>query len=499
MNSIDPPFFFHHCNSLILPECSIILGLITIVIVDLISKGKDTLLLHRISLTSLVTSIVLLFCQWETKSVSIAYGSPQINTFNNIFRLLLLICPLLSVLSSIDYVRCTKTALTEFSLFISTAGLGGMFPCRADDSITIFVALECLSLSSYLLSGYTKRDIRSNEATMKFLLMGGASSSILAYGFSLLYGLSGGNIQLDDIVAGLVSTQMYHSIGIYISITCIVVGMGFKPPLVPFHQWTPDVYEGSPTPVVAFFSVASKVAAPASSTRLFGITFSYPSGEWHIALGILATSSMISGNLIAVTQTSMKRMLAYSPISQIGYIIIGILAADPENGYASMITYTFIHIFMNLGTFSGITLFGLRTGTDNIRDYAGLYMKDPVLTFSPVLCLLSLGGIPPLAGFFGKLYLFWHGWKAGLYPSVPIAPITSVISIYYYLKIIKLMFTEKNDKSTIHIEDRLVSSSTSNSKSSIEIAMIVCVPASTSSGTSIDPIIGITKNTLFQI
>lgn len=253
----------------------------------------------------------------------------------------------------------------------------------------------------------------------------------------------------------------------------------------------------SPTPVVAFPSVASKVAALASATRLFNIIFSYMSGEWHIALGILATLSMIFGNLIAVTQTSMKRMLAYSSISQIGYMMIGILAADPENGYASLITYTFIHIFMNLGTFSCITLFGLRTGTDNIRDYAGLYMKDPVLTLSLVLCLLSLGGIPPLAGFFGKLYLFWHGWKAGLYPLVLIALITSVISIYYYLKIIKLMFTERNDKSTVHIEDPLVSSSTSNSKSSIEIAMIVRVPASTSSGTLIDPIIGITKNTLF--
>ena len=242
MKSLDPLFL--HGNLLILPEFSIISGLITVVIVDLIFKGRDTFLLHRISLTSLVTSIVLPLCQWETKSVSIAYGSLQINSFNNIFRLFLLICSLLSVPSSVDYVRCTKTALTEFLLFVSTAGLGGMFPCRADDSITTSVALECLSLSSYLLSGYTKRDIRSNEATMKFLLMGGASSSILAYGFSLLYGLSGGEIQLDEIVDKLVSTQMYHSIGIYIPITCLVVGMGFKPSLVPFHQWTPDVYEG---------------------------------------------------------------------------------------------------------------------------------------------------------------------------------------------------------------------------------------------------------------
>ncbi len=186
----------------------------------------------------------------------------------------------------------------------------------------------------------------------------------------------------------------------------------------------------SPTPVVAFFSVTSKVAALALATRLFHILFSSLSNEWHLPLEILAILSMILGNLIAVTQTSMKRMLAYSSISQIGYILIGIIAGDSDNGYASMITYMLIYIFMNLGTFACITSFGLRTGTDNIRDYAGLYRKDPILTLSLVLCLLSLGGIPPLAGFFGKLYLFWCGWKAGLYFLVSIALFTSVISIY---------------------------------------------------------------------
>nr|YP_009490461.1 NADH-plastoquinone oxidoreductase subunit 2 [Cibotium barometz]YP_010878701.1 NADH-plastoquinone oxidoreductase subunit 2 [Cibotium cumingii]WHE38156.1 NADH-plastoquinone oxidoreductase subunit 2 [Cibotium sinoburmaense]AWH62763.1 NADH-plastoquinone oxidoreductase subunit 2 [Cibotium barometz]WHE37893.1 NADH-plastoquinone oxidoreductase subunit 2 [Cibotium barometz]WHE37981.1 NADH-plastoquinone oxidoreductase subunit 2 [Cibotium barometz]WHE38068.1 NADH-plastoquinone oxidoreductase subunit len=498
MNNID--FFVSLGNLSIFPEYILILSLITIIVIDLSHKGKDALLLHRISLISLLTSIVLLLCQWEVKSVPIAPESPQINTPSNIFRLFLLIRSLLSVSLSVDYVRCTKTALAEFSLFISTAGSGGM-PLRcANDLVTIYVASECLSLSSYLLSGYAKKDIRSNEATMKFLLMGGASSSFLVYGFSLLYGLSGGEVQLNKVVDGLLSTQMYDSVAIYTSIAFVAAGMAFKPSLVPFHQWTPDVYEGSPTPVVAFFSVTSKVAALALSTRLFGIIFPYLSSEWHIALGVLATLSMILGNLIAVTQISMKRMLAYSSISQIGYIMIGILAADPENGYASMITYTFIHILMNLGTFARITSFGLRTGTDNIRDYAGLYMKDPVLTFSPVLRSPSLGGIPPPSGFFGKLYLFWHGWKAGSYPSVPIALVTSVISIYYYLKIIKLMFTGKNERSntsTIYIQNSLVSSSTSISKGSIEIAMIIRALASILSGILIDPIIGITQNTLF--
>nr|YP_003795558.1 NADH-plastoquinone oxidoreductase subunit 2 [Pteridium aquilinum subsp. aquilinum]ADK47537.1 NADH-plastoquinone oxidoreductase subunit 2 [Pteridium aquilinum subsp. aquilinum] len=498
MNDTNFPssnFFFLLGNLSILPERILIISLIAIVVIDLLNKGKNTILLYRISLISMSISAVASLCQWV---VPIAPGNPHISNFSNIFRFFLLICSLLSVLLSIDYIRCSKTALAEFLLFTLTAGLGGMVLCYANDLITIYVALEFISLSSCFLSGYTKRDIRSNEATTKFLPMGGTSSSFLLYGFSSLYGLSGGQLQLDKIADGISFSQ--YVVPTYISAAFITAGTAFKSSLVPFHQWTPDVYEGSPTPVVAFFSATSKVAALALFTRLFGLIFPYLSNEWHIAAGLLATSSMIVGNLIAVTQISMKRMLAYSSISQIGYIMIGVLAADPENGYAGMLTYTFIYILMNLGTFARITSFGLRTGTDNIRDYAGLYMKDPVLTFSPVLRSSSLGGIPPPSGFFGKLHLFWHGWKAGSYPSVPVALVTSVISIYYYLKIIKLMFTGNNGRSdtpTAYIQNSLVSPSISISKSSIEIAMIICALASILSGILIDPIIGITRNTLF--
>nr|AEX99401.1 NADH dehydrogenase subunit 2 [Taxus mairei]AEX99478.1 NADH dehydrogenase subunit 2 [Taxus mairei] len=385
-------------------------------------------------------------------------------------------------------------AVTEFLLFILTATLGGMFLSGANDLATIFVALECLSLCSYLLSGYTKRDVRSNEAIMKYLLMGGTSSSILVYGLSWLYGLSGGEIQLQEITNGLINTQMYNSPGIWIALISITVGIGFKLSLVPFHQWTPDVYEG-PTPVVAFLSVTSKVAASALATRIFDIVFYFSLNEWHIILEILAIISMILGNLIAITQTSIKRMLAYSSIGQIGYILIGIIDRDSNNGYASMITYMLFYIFMNIGTFSCIVLFSLRTGTDNIRDYAGLYMKDPFSAFSLTLCLLSLAGIPPLAGFFGKLYLFWCGWQAGSYLLVSIGLFMSVISIYYYLKIIKLLMTERNKEITPHVQNYKLSFSIS--KNYIELSMIVCVIASTIPGIVINPIIIIAQDTLF--
>nr|QJS33634.1 NADH dehydrogenase subunit 2 [Tinnea aethiopica]QJS33650.1 NADH dehydrogenase subunit 2 [Tinnea aethiopica] len=482
-------------GSLIFPECILIFGLILLLMIDSTYDQKDIPWLYFISSTSLVMSIMALLFRWREEPIISFSGNFQTNNFNEIFQFLILLCSTLCIPLSVEYIECTEMAITEFLLFVLTATLGGMFLCGANDLITIFVAPECFSLCSYLLSGYTKKDVRSNEATMKYLLMGGASSSILVHGFSWLYGLSGGETELQEIVNGLINTQMYNSPGISIALIFITVGIGFKLSPAPSHQWTPDVYEGSPTPVVAFLSVTSKVAASASATRIFDIPFYFSSNEWHLLLEILAILSMILGNIIAITQTSMKRMLAYSSIGQIGYVIIGIIVGDSNDGYASMITYMLFYISMNLGTFACIVLFGLRTGTDNIRDYAGLYTKDPFLALSLALCLLSLGGLPPLAGFFGKLYLFWCGWQAGLYSLVLIGLITSVVSIYYYLKIIKLLMTGRNQEITPHVRNYRRSPLRSNN--SIELSMIVCVIASTIPGISMNPIIAIAQDTLF--
>ncbi|CAN6908259.1 unnamed protein product [Brassica oleracea] len=433
-------------GSFIFPECILIFGLILLLMIDSTSDQKDIPWLYFISSTSFVMSITALLFRWREEPMISFSGNFQTNNFNEIFQFLILLCSTLCIPLSVEYIECTEMAITEFLLFVLTATLGGMFLCGANDLIIIFVAPECFSLCSYLLSGYTKKDVRSNEATMKYLLMGGASSSILVHGFSWLYGSSGGEIELQEIVNGLINTQMHNSPGIPIALIFITVGIGFKLSLAPSHQWTPDVYEGvrrvrnneslydkrihfaslllrvvptkdrtndvykkdlnsrcrcyivgshpsetmskevrnplfdsdSPTPVVAFLSVTSKVAASALATRIFDIPFYFSSNEWHLLLEILAILSMILGNLIAITQTSMKRMVAYSSIGQIGYVIIGIIVGDSNGGYASMITYMLFYISMNLGTFACIILFGLRTGTDNIRDYAGLYTKETI-------------------------------------------------------------------------------------------------------------------------
>lgn len=233
---------FH--GSFIFPECILIFGLILLLMIDSTSDQKDRPWFYFISSTSLVISITALLFRWREEPIISFSGNFQTNNFNEIFQFLILLCSTLCIPLSVEYIECTEMAITEFLLFVLTATLGGMFLCGANDLITIFVASECFSLCSYLLSGYTKRDLRSNEATMKYLLMGGASSSILVHGFSWLYGSSGGEIELQEIVNGLINTQMYNSPGISIALISITVGLGFKLSPAPFHQWTPDVYEG---------------------------------------------------------------------------------------------------------------------------------------------------------------------------------------------------------------------------------------------------------------
>ncbi|GAV76610.1 LOW QUALITY PROTEIN: Oxidored_q1 domain-containing protein [Cephalotus follicularis] len=271
--------------------------------IDSTSDQKDIPWFYFISSTSLVMSITALSFRWREEPMISFSGNFQTNNFNEIFQFLILLCSTLCIPLSVEYIECTEMAITEFLLFVLT--LGGMFLCGANDLITIFVAPECFSLCYYLLSGYTKKAVRSNEATMKYLLMGGASSSILVHGFSWLYGSSGGEIELQEIVNGLINTQMYNSRGISIALIFITVGIGFKLSPAPSHQWTPDVYEGkevrnplfdsdSPTLVIAFLSVTSKVAASASATRILDIPY-FSSNEWHLLLEILAILRMILG------------------------------------------------------------------------------------------------------------------------------------------------------------------------------------------------------------
>ncbi len=426
----------------IAPEGVLILTILVILVGDLIQGRSSSAWTPYVAILGCLATVPALAWQWDSADPIGFLGAFNADQLAIVFRGIIALSAAVTVPMAIRYVEQSGTALAEFLVILLTATLGGMFLAGASELVMIFVALETLSISSYLLTGYMKRDPRSNEAALKYLLIGAASSAIFLYGSSLLYGLSGGETRLGAIAANLSPVGGEAPIGLVVALVFVIAGIAFKVAAVPFHQWTPDVYEGSPTPVVAFLSVGSKTAGFALAIRLLVTAFPLVSEQWHFVFTALAVLSMVLGNVVALAQTSMKRLLAYSSIGQAGFLMIG-LVVGTDAGYASMIYYLLVYLFMNLGGFICVILFTLRTGTDQISEYSGLYQKDPLLTLALSICLLSLGGIPPLAGFFGKIYIFWAGWQAGAYGLVLVGLVTSVISIYYYIRVVKMMVVKE--------------------------------------------------------
>ncbi|MBW4647928.1 MAG: NAD(P)H-quinone oxidoreductase subunit N [Kastovskya adunca ATA6-11-RM4] len=426
----------------ILPEGIVIFTLLLVLVIDLISGRRSASILPYVAIAGILGAEVALVYQWDVANPISFFGGFNSDALSVVFRGIIALSAAVTILMSIRYVQQSGTSLAEFISILLTATVGGMFLSGAGELVTIYLSLETLSIASYLMTGYTKRDPRSNEAALKYLLIGASSSAVFLYGMSLLYGLSGGETRLTAIATGIATANIGQPLALVVALVFAIAGIAFKISAVPFHQWTPDVYEGSPTPVVAFLSVGSKAAGFALAIRLLVTAFPLVSQEWHFVFTALAVLSMVLGNVVALTQTSMKRLLAYSSIAQAGFVMIG-LVAGTDAGYASMVFYLMVYLFMNLGGFTCVILFSLRTGTDQISEYAGLYQKDPLLTLGLSICLLSLGGIPPLAGFFGKIYLFWAGWQAGTYGLVLLGLLTTVISIYYYIRVVRMMVVKE--------------------------------------------------------
>jgi NAD(P)H-quinone oxidoreductase subunit 2 len=479
----------------ILPEGIVVLTLLTVLIGDLIVGRSGARKLCYVAVGGLLVSIAALVLQWDNSNPASFFGAFSSDPLSVAFRGIIVLAAAVTILMSVSYVEQTGTALAEFVMILLTATLGGMLLSGATELVTIFVSLETLSISSYLMTGYMKRDPRSNEAALKYLLIGASSSAVFLYGISLLYGLSGGETTLPEIATGIASSSGNLSLGLIVSLVFVIAGIAFKISAVPFHQWTPDVYEGSPTPVVAFLSVGSKAAGFALAIRLLVTAFPQVIEEWHFVFTALAVLSMVLGNIVALAQTSMKRMLAYSSIAQAGFVMIGMVIGT-ETGYASMIFYLFVYLFMNLGAFTCVILFALRTGTDRISDYAGLYQKDPFLTLALSICLLSLGGIPPLAGFFGKIYIFWAGWKAGAYGLVLLALVTSVVSIYYYLRVVKMMVVKEPQEMSDVVKNYAAPNWNLPGMKSLQVATLLTLVATTLAGILSNPLFTIANDSV---
>lgn len=477
----------------ILPEGIVIITLLLVLVGDMIVGRTSSRWTPYLALSGLFAALIALYLQWDNGEILAFFGGFSGDALSIVFRGIIALSAMITILVSIRYVEQSGTSLGEFLTILLTATLGGMFLSGANELVTIFVSLETLSISSYLLTGYMKRDPRSNEAALKYLLIGAASSAIFLYGMSLLYGLSGGETQLGEIAANLVTDE--PSLALIISLIFVIAGIAFKISAVPFHQWTPDVYEGSPTPIVAFLSVGSKAAGFALAIRLLVTAFPTLIEEWRFVFTALAILSMVLGNVVAISQTSMKRLLAYSSIGQAGFVMIGLIAGT-EAGYSSMIFYLLVYLFMNLGGFACVILFALRTGRDQISEYAGLYQKDPWITLGLTICLLSLGGIPPLAGFFGKLYLFWAGWQAGLYWLVLLGLVTSVVSIYYYIRVVKMMVVKEPHEMSDAVKNYPAITWNLQGLKPLQVGLVLSVVATSLAGILSNPLFTLATNSV---
>ena len=360
------------------------------------------------------------------------------------FKIFIVGSTMLVILASIDYVHRFKFFRGEYYFLIVMSALGMMFMASANDLLSVFVTLEFSTFGFYVLVAYLREDMASNEAGIKFFILGVFAAGLLAYGISLVYGETGqlvfSDMKLTEVTPGLA-----------IGFLLIFGALGFKIGAVPFHSWIPDTYHGSPTPVTAFLSIAPKGAAFAILLRMFFVALATFKPIWVLLLVAASVLSMTYGNIVAIAQKNMKRLLAYSGIAQIGNVLIG-LAAGTKMGNDAILFYLLTYFFANLGAFAIIIAVSEAIGSEEIDDYSGLGRRSPFLAFSMLIFLLSLAGVPPLAGFIGKLYIFIAAMKEGLYVLITVGLINIVISMYYYLIVVKKMYiSEPHDPSRIRV------------------------------------------------
>ncbi len=360
------------------------------------------------------------------------------------FKMFVVGATVLVILASVDYIHRFTFFRGEYYFLVVMSALGMMFMASANDLLSVFVTLEFSTFGFYVLVSYLRDDAASNEAGLKFFILGVFAAGLLAYGISLVYGETGKLVFAD--MAAAPATP-----GLIIGFLLIFAALGFKIGAVPFHSWIPDTYHGAPTPVTAFLSIAPKGAALAILLRMFFVALATFKPMWVLLLVAASILSMTYGNIVAIAQRNIKRLLAYSGIAQIGNILIG-LAAGTKMGNDAILFYLLTYLFANLGAFAIIIAVSNAIGSDEIDDYSGLNRRSPFMAFAMLLFLLSLAGVPPLAGFIGKLYIFVAAIKEGLYTLITVGLINIVISMYYYLVVVKKMYiNEPHDPSPLTI------------------------------------------------
>jgi NADH-quinone oxidoreductase subunit N len=420
----------------ILPELVLTGGALVLLIADVLTPRHRQSWLAWVTLAVIAATAAALVPLADVH-VQISRGLMAIDTFALFFKILFLIAAALTVLMSVRYLDVEGTRAGEYYFLILCATLGMMFMAGGTDLITIFIGLETMAVAFYILAGFIKPSRRSNEAAVKYFLLGAFSLGILLYGMSIMYGLAG-TTNLRSIATALAGQE--RDPRLVLAVILVVAGVGFKIAAVPFHMWAPDVYEGAPTPITAFLSVGSKAASFAMLLRIFLEGLPSMNADWRLLFYALSIVTMTVGNLSALTQSNVKRMLAYSSIAHAGYVLIGIVAGTPR-GVTATLVYLMVYSFMQLGAFAVVVLLRRQDVVgEEMKDFNGLAFRNPAAALLMLVFMLSLGGIPPTAGFMGKLYLFSAAIEAGYVWLAVIGVLNSALSLYYYVRIVVFMF-----------------------------------------------------------
>lgn len=440
------------------PEFTILIVATLLSLLDLFMKKKtDRNILGWIAIGGVAVALIFLTRQIGGDVQTILFDTYRLDSFAISFKLILLVGTLFVLFIALDYGKSELQYRSEFYYLILTALLGGMIMVSSADLITMFVGLELLSFSSYIMAGLRKNDLLSNEASFKYLVNGGVASAITLFGMSYVYGLTG-HTNLFEIVKALQDpVVLENSYLLLFSFFFMFVGLAFKVASVPFHMWAPDVYQGAPTPVTAFLSVVSKAAGFAIIIRILFVIFVQVPGvksflspmiiDTQLYLAVIAALTMIIGNVMAVRQYNLKRLFAYSSIAQAGYLLVP-FATMSVFMFENIWFYLVVYLFMNLGAFAILQLVTERAGSEDLKSFAGLYRRSPVLAICMSIYLLSLAGIPITAGFIGKFYIFMGAISTGFYWLAALMIATSVISYFYYFGIMTQMFKRPPEDET---------------------------------------------------
>ncbi len=422
------------------PEIFLAFAALLILMFGVSRKDEDYSSVANLSLFALICVGVAVF----------HFCGDKVRTFNGLFisdsfgcfmKLLVLGASAVSILLAAKYVERQRIMRFEYPILILFATLGMMLMISANNLMSLYMGIELQSLPIYVLCAIQRDTVRSTEAGLKYFVLGALSSGMLLYGASLLYGYSG-TMDFDTMALSL-GAQHPVPLGVVVGMVLLISGLAFKISAVPFHMWTPDVYEGAPTSVTAFMALAPKIAALALMTRVFMGPFAHMIEEWRQVVIVISIASMALGSIAAIGQKNVKRLLAYSSIGNMGYALVGLSAGNAE-GVKSVMIYTAIYLITTIGTFAIVLMMKQKDRmVEEISDLAGLGQKQPMLALAMTMMMFSMAGIPPLAGFFGKLFVFQAAIGQGLYTLSVVGVLTSVIGAYYYLRIIKVMYFEE--------------------------------------------------------